>query len=396
MKLYCGAVAMAALFIFSVPVSAQHYYAVIGAYATADKAEIFTNYAQSKNFEASFLKNSETSLYYVFVLQANDKDKAFTYVRWLQKNTEFTDAWVYYGQLREIEPPFVEADPSDTTQKALLAESEKEQNAEVEMDIDINYDVITPDASPDPLVLEDTEEKLPRPRGKYFRFDIISPEGALLTEQIHHVDFTRGVEIGSYKSNKYVDLLRPRNRKNDITLVCGIFGYQEIVMNIDYNNPSEIEGAYQDDKGVWVIPFYLQPLQRGDASLMYNLAFYKDAVVMVPQSKSDLDKLVTMMQENPRYAIKVHGHCNGGHKRKIIALGDNMNYFDIAGADELNGSARDLTMLRAQTIRSYLIDNGVESNRISIRPWGGKDMLVNKDGPSSKLNDRIEIEILKD
>lgn len=406
MKLYCGAVGLATLLLlFFAPAFSQNYYVVVGAYATADKAEVFTDYAESKGLEASFLKNMETSLYYVCVLQTTDHDKAYTYVKWMQKETEFRDAWVYHGQLRENAPAAAEAAPLETPVRSRLADSGVDTETSPEIKIEVKDEIITPDASPEPLVLKDPTEDLSKPRGKFFRFNIITPEGELLQERVHHVDLQRGVEINSYTSGEYVDILKPRNpykrkkNKSDkhyMTLVCGVFGYEEIWADINYNDPSETEGAYRDEKGVWVIPFQLQPLGKGDVSLMYNLEFYKDAVVMLPKSKSDLDRLVEMMTQNPGYAIKVHGHCNGGHDRKIIALGDSRNYFDIAGSDELNGSAKELSMLRAESIRSYLVDNGIEPHRINVRPWGGRDMLVYKDGPSSKLNDRIEIEILRD
>lgn len=407
MKLYCGAVGLATLSLFfSAPVFSQHYYVVAGAYATATGAEVFTDYVESKGFQASFLRNAETSLYYVFVLQTNDHDKAYTYVRWMQRETEFRDAWVYHGQLKEEAPASVEAEPLDTPALTRLADTRKEKTeVHPEITIEVQEEIITPDASPEPLVLKDPAEDLSKPKGKFFKFNIITPDGELLSEKIHYVDLKRGIEVNTFKSGEYVDVLRPRTpykRKNNklnrhqMTLICGVFGYEEVWADVDYNDPSQTEGAYMDEKGVWVIPFYLKPLQKGDVSLMYNLEFYKDAVVMLPKSKSDLDRLVEMMTENPGYAIKVHGHCNGGHDRKIIALGGSRNYFDIAGSDELNGSARELSMLRAESIRSYLVDNGVEPHRILVRPWGGRDMLVYKDGPASKLNDRIEIEILRD
>jgi len=94
--------------------------------------------------------------------------------------------------------------------------------------------------------------------------------------------------------------------------------------------------------------------------------------------------------------IKVHGHCNGTNDRKIIALGASKNYFDIQGSDERNGSAKELSSLRAEAVRSYLLDNGIENNRIKTYAWGGLNMLAGEHSTSAKLNDRIEIEILDD
>jgi outer membrane protein OmpA-like peptidoglycan-associated protein len=182
-----------------------------------------------------------------------------------------------------------------------------------------------------------------------------------------------------------------------MTVVCGIFGFKEVVKVIDYNNPSGTEGAVQGSNGEWIITYQLERMKKGDVSVMYNVSFYKDAVVMLPNSKTEMDELVNLMQLNPNYKIKIHGHCNGNYnQRKIIALGKNKNYFDMKGSDEKNGSSKELSKLRAEAIQSYLIVNGIDKKRTEIFAWGGTNMLVGENSASARLNDRIEIEILED
>jgi outer membrane protein OmpA-like peptidoglycan-associated protein len=152
----------------------------------------------------------------------------------------------------------------------------------------------------------------------------------------------------------------------------------------------------RDEKGAWVIPYQLERLKKGDVSVMYHVAFYKDAVVMLPQSKGELDELVSMMKDNPDYKIKIHGHCNGNNTRKIIALGSPKNYFNVDGSDQRNGSAKDLSKFRADAVQDYLAENGISKDRSSVYAWGGLNMLVPETSTSAKLNDRIEIEIQAD
>jgi outer membrane protein OmpA-like peptidoglycan-associated protein len=179
-----------------------------------------------------------------------------------------------------------------------------------------------------------------------------------------------------------------------MSLVCGIFGYKEVVRFMDYNNPSTIEGgSVQDAKGAWVIPYTLERMKKGDVSVMYHVAFYKDAVVMLPESKSELDELVSMMTNNPNYRIKIHGHCNTMNSKKIIAVGESKNYFTTKGAEEVTGNAKELSRLRAVAVQNYLIDHGIDKSRADIYAWGSQNMLAPENGPSAKLNDRIEIEI---
>jgi outer membrane protein OmpA-like peptidoglycan-associated protein len=181
-----------------------------------------------------------------------------------------------------------------------------------------------------------------------------------------------------------------------MTVVCGIFGYKEVVRKIDYTDPAAAEGVSQDERGAWIIPFTLERMKKGDVSVMYHVSFYKDAVIMLPASKLELDELVSMMKSNPNYLIKIHGHSNGNNKRKIIDLGKTKNYFSVTGSYQHEGSSKELSRLRAEAVRRYLSENGVERDRSSIYAWGGLNMLVPENSTSAKLNDRIEIEILRD
>src|SRR5690606_21091599 len=160
--------------------------------------------------------------------------------------------------------------------------------------------------------------------------------------------------------------------------------------------PGTTEGAYQDEHGAWVIPYKLERLQKLDVSVMYKVSFFRDAVVMTRESKPEMDQLVSMMKLNPEYKIKVHAHCNGNNDRRIIALGTPKNYFDIKGSNEIPGSAKQLTSMRAEAVVSYLSENGINADRIKTYSWGGTNMLVGETSSSARLNDRIEIEILND
>lgn len=129
---------------------------------------------------------------------------------------------------------------------------------------------------------------------------------------------------------------------------------------------------------------------------MYNVSFYKDAVIMLPRAKEELDELVHLMKSNPAYEIKIHGHTNGNEKRKITALGESRNYFDVKGSVGKNGTAKELSKDRAEAVKQYLVEHGIAANRMDIMAWGGTNMLVKETSSSARLNDRIEIEIMKD
>jgi outer membrane protein OmpA-like peptidoglycan-associated protein len=232
-------------------------------------------------------------------------------------------------------------------------------------------------------------------KSKLFKFTINGPDGQAIPGKVHFVDFSRERDLASYQSQTYTDIINPGKNK-EMALVCGVFGYKISEKYMSYSEPYSIDGAYEDENGAWVIPYELEPLERGDVSVMYNVSFLKDAVIMLPPSKNDLDQLVNMMKENPRYEITIHGHCNGKNDRKIIAMASRHAFFDITESQQVFGSAKKLSAYRAESVREYLVMNGIDEKRIRTYAWGGRYMLANPEGPYAKLNDRIEIEIRKD
>ena len=118
---------------------------------------------------------------------------------------------------------------------------------------------------------------------------------------------------------------------------------------------------------------------------------------MRPESKFEINNLLNMMKENPDYKIKIHGHVNGKHPGKIISAGESNEYFALNDNNEVKfGSATELSRQRAEVIKKYLEVNGVSSERMEVKAWGGKRMLHDKHSTMAKHNVRVEIEILEE
>ncbi|HEY9049816.1 MAG TPA: OmpA family protein [Ohtaekwangia sp.] len=364
---------------------AQHYYVVVGVFAVESNAQKFTGYVRSLRYSAQYELNTAKNQYYVYVLRTNNHEEGLAKVKSLQAGTELNDAWLFTGRLGTGTEPIADV----PVEKPVVTE---EPVTTPSVDTTAVADV--PPPSTDTVTTEGVvPEKV---RGKLFKFEIQMADGRPVNGEIHRVDFSRGRDVAVYRSNQYIDITRPADN-SPMSLVCGIFGYKEVVKQLDYGNPAAMEGATQDAHGAWVIPYKLERMKKRDVSVMYHVSFYKDAVIMLPQSKSEMDELVSMMKDNPAYKIKIHGHCNGTNSRKIIALGQTRNYFDVKGSEEKTGSAKDLSRMRAEAVQAYLEENGVEKNRSSVYAWGGLNMLVPENSTSApKLNDRIEIEITAD
>lgn len=382
-------IAAVCLFI-STQALAQQYYVVIGAFAIESNAKKFTGYARNQRYDAEYSLRPNRNLFYVYVLKTTSRKEAYAQTVNLQTNTEYKDAWTYYGVLgddrpRETKPTPVKQ-PVETTPEVVIQPVEEKKQ-------EVKFEEVVPEPVQEVVI---SEPEVLKPRGKFFTFLIATSDGRLVPGEVHYVDRVQGRDIATYKSGEMVDVSKPADDR-PMTVVCGIFGFKEVVKVIDYNDPSITEGASQGSKGEWVIAYQLERMKKGDVSVMYNVSFYKDAVVMLPRAKTELDELVNMMNLNPKYKIKIHGHCNGNYsKRKIIALGKPKNYFETRGSDEKNGSSKELSKLRAEAVQSYLMEHGIDKKRMEIFAWGGTNMLVGENSASARLNDRIEIEILED
>jgi outer membrane protein OmpA-like peptidoglycan-associated protein len=392
------------LFLFTSFISvaqSQEYYVVVGAFAQENNAKKFTGFVKRKFYQSNYELNAQRKLYYVYAWRGSDRTEAINLTKTLQKQPEFFDCWVFAKQLANATPivtesqPVITEEPPKEIPKETVTETPPAVIEPVVSDTAVvsNHDDIV---EVDTTIIETPAEKKPRVvKGKLFKFDLKTPEGTHLVGKVHHVNTKLGRDIASYSSDDYADV--PSPTETNMTIVCGIFGYREITRVVNYTNPTaKQKDVTKDDEGAWVIPFELERLKSGDYSIMYDVSFFKNSVAMQEKSKSDLDILLGMMQNNPRLKVRIHGHANGTKERAITNLKEENSYFTPESASKSKASATALSTLRAQAVKNYLIDNGIEASRLDVKGVGGKGMIVPETHPASHLNDRIEIQILKD
>ncbi len=352
----------------------SNYIVVIGAFAVHRNAINFTSHAKGMKYDAQFEMVGNRNLYYVYVLGTDDRSQAIREAQRLRDETEFKDAWVFGG------------------------EPESSGVSDINPDTEQKFETV-PEESSSLLPTETTsvEEKpvADATLGMNFIFNLYrAADGNKVEGDVDVIDLDRARKLASYKGNEPVRISSPNNNSGGISLVCNTFGYRKVQRDINYKNP-EGEGITKDSDNNIVVPFELVRLQKGDIAIMYNVYFYKDAGVMRPESRFEVNSLVEMLKENPKYKIKIHGHTNGGAPGKIISMGASKNYFSLNDTKEGYGSAKKLSLERADVIREYLTSEGVESNRMQVKAWGGKKPIFEKMSTRAQENVRVEIEILE-
>jgi outer membrane protein OmpA-like peptidoglycan-associated protein len=132
----------------------------------------------------------------------------------------------------------------------------------------------------------------------------------------------------------------------------------------------------------FVNEIHLTPCKEGDNFVMDKIYFYPNSPDMKPGSKSELDKLVTYLKENPTVCIEIQGHTNG-NKRIKKSYGGNFN-----------GSAKKLSQCRADVIKKYLVEKGISLERLIANGYGGSRMIFPNPKTQEQANKNIRVEIL--
>ncbi len=408
-------------------------YVVIGAFSKEANAIRFTNRATKElRLDAKFEMNVSRNLYYVYVLNTQDLSAAIQEARRLRAESEFRDTWVYRGSFsgdsdpalnqninpmiplksEEVPPAAISEEGNveavTETPTVITTETPQETPADRNVESSIEEEAKAPiveaasDSSSEATILSSNavieSEVDDGKEGTKFLFKI-SREADLkrIRGDVDVIDVDRSRKMGTYKGNLSVKIASPQNKSGRMSLVCEVFGYRKIERVINYNDPETGVDIIRDASGAVVVPFELTRLKKGDIAVMYNVYFFKDAAVMRPESRYEVNSLVEMLDENPKYKIRIHGHTNGGAAGKIIYMDkDSQNFFSLTDTKEKMGSAKQLSEDRAIIIRNYLIDNGIEPKRMEIKAWGGKRPIHDKMSNRAQENVRVEVEILED
>lgn len=401
---------------FCFSLSAQHelpsgYYVVVAAYddTREDFAKRFTEKLQAKGHSAKYGFNTKRNLYYVYLNYFTDLKQSLVDMRGVRNKGEFTDAWVRVvsGDIaatpspmvaeQKPEPALVEATPP------VSVEPQKETPATEEPKAVGEVAEVTSEEE-ETAVTEEEEEKIVQHKQitlgntEVFLSLFYGTKNRVVDGEVQVIDTERGRFITKVKGNDYLVLPDPKSKTGQLTLTCEVFGYRKVQHELNYPLPlADTVKEHIELMGTTiVVSFDLVRYQRGDINTLYNVYFFNDAAIMLPESKYELTNLLQMMEENPEYRIRLHGHTNGHYHGKIISLGPEKNFFTLEGSTQTVGSAKDLSSRRAETIKEYLIANGISADRVEIKSWGGKRPLYDKHSVNAKKNVRVEVEVLQD
>lgn len=135
---------------------------------------------------------------------------------------------------------------------------------------------------------------------------------------------------------------------------------------------------FPEKKGEPVLPDLpdLNELEVGEKMVLDNILFEGGLRDFLFESYPALDDLVNKLKASPTVKVRIIGHvcCTGGPDGEDLATGK-MN----------------LSVIRAETVYLYLIDHGIDKDRLSFVGKGGSEPL----GGDIKYDRRVELEIVE-
>lgn len=121
--------------------------------------------------------------------------------------------------------------------------------------------------------------------------------------------------------------------------------------------------------------YKLKKMDIGAKLVIENILFNTGKSTLKPQSFAELDKFANLLIKNPTVKIEVSGHT------------------DNVGSAAIN---KKISRERALTAKNYLINKGVEAERISHNGYGFEQPIAPNDTPEGReQNRRVEIKVLK-
>jgi outer membrane protein OmpA-like peptidoglycan-associated protein len=213
---------------------------------------------------------------------------------------------------------------------------------------------LSEESRPDPVVLI---------YGKVLNSKTKKPIGV----NIVYEDLKTGVKSGNARSN-------PGNGTYKIVLPYGkSYGFRaEAEKYIAVNEQIDLSkiSIYKEIKR----DLYLVPIEKGSIINLQSVQFERNTADIITTSYPELDRLIEILKKYPTMEIELSGHT------------------DTRGNPDL---LLQLSMKRVIAVKSYLIQRGISSNRITGKGYGGSKPLGTGSEEIEMKNRRVEFEIMK-
>jgi OmpA-OmpF porin, OOP family len=142
-----------------------------------------------------------------------------------------------------------------------------------------------------------------------------------------------------------------------------------------YLNSTDSVRVENQDQSPFIKDLYLLPIEVGVTVRLKNIYFDFDKTTLKKESFVELNKVVEFLKQNASVEIEIAGHT------------------DNKGSDDYNAS---LSQGRSQSVVDYIINQGIDSYRLSAHGYGESKPIDSNDSDDGRANNRrVEFTVLK-
>lgn len=172
-------------------------------------------------------------------------------------------------------------------------------------------------------------------------------------------------EANTDASNGFFKFTLPKDQNYVIS--ADLSGYYSVSDTINTFNLNEYNEIKKD--------IFMLPVSKGQTIVLNNIFFDFNKAELKKESNFELKKLLDLLKKNPIMEIEVSGHT------------------DDVGSKAFN---KELSQKRADAVKKYLVENGIEATRIQSLGYGDEKPLIDNINTKEKSkNRRVEFTILK-
>ena len=375
------------------------YYIVVAAYRIGQEKymEAYVSKLNKSGLHTKYGYDLGRKFYYIYLDYYTDFNESIDQMLKTRKEGGFTDAWVRIMKeghnpqpIADLNKNQAEPQPDVSMVTEVKPETKSEELVSERVEVKVEEPKVEKPVSKDPPPLNEASVL-------FYTYNPTNSEP--IDGEVEIVDGDVARLIQKVKAHEVATLPDPKNKSGKISLIGSSFGFRKVQHDFV---PAEITPGKLPEYMEWrdnhyVIKFDLARLHKGDIETLYNVYFFNDAAIMIPESRYELDRLLDFMNSNERYKIMLHGHTNGNARGKLITVGPSKNFFELT-SDVVNGSgsAKELSYQRALVIKQWLISQKIREDRIDIKAWGGTRMIHDKHSNNARRNVRVEVEVLED
>ena len=158
--------------------------------------------------------------------------------------------------------------------------------------------------------------------------------------------------------------------------------YSDVRVGISANDHLPFYQGIVVDSATKKVDFKLQTIAAGKKAALKNINFYTSSAEVMTESTPSMQELLQFMKDNGKCTVEIGGHITSFY---------NTPYPE-------GSSLHSLSVARAKTIYDYLIQNGIDANRMTYKGYSNFNMIFESPQTEAEhlANRRVEIKIISD